>query len=57
MDVLDHILNNPLQSLQKVALGEDIEAKIDTIINRFITYHLDPGDLKAGSVRIERTEV
>ena len=57
LDVLDHILNNPLQSLQKVALGDDIEARINAIIDRFITYHLDPGDLKAGSVRIEGTEV
>ncbi|MCR5134864.1 MAG: DNA repair protein RecO [Clostridiales bacterium] len=57
LDVLDHILRNPLGSLQKAALGEELESQINTIIDRFIKYHLDPGDLKAGSVRIEQTEV
>ena len=57
LDILDHILKNTLSSLQKAALDEGLESQINTIIDRFITYHLDPGDLKAGSVRIEQTEV
>ena len=57
LDILDHILKNALSSLQKAALDEGLESQINTIIDRFITYHLDPGDLKAGSVRIEQTEV
>ena len=50
-------MKNALSSLQKAALDEGLESQINTIIDRFITYHLDPGDLKAGSVRIEQTEV
>ena len=57
LDILDHILKNALSSLQKAALDEGLESQINTIIDRFITYHLDPGDLKAGTVRIEQTEV
>lgn len=56
LDVLDHILRNPLQSLQKVALDEELESRIDTVTDRFIAYHLDPGELKSRTVRIEKTE-
>lgn len=57
LNILEHILNHALASLKKAALDEQLESQINTIIDRFITYHLDPGDLKAGTVRIEGTEV
>ena len=57
LDILDFVIKNPLASLQKAAIDEGLESQINTIIDRFITYHLDPGDLKAGSVRIAQMEV
>lgn len=57
LGALEYMLQNSIGSLKKLALDRAVESQINTIIDRFITYHLDPGDLKAGAVRIDGTEV
>lgn len=56
VSVLGHIQKNAIKDLKNLALEEPIETKINTIIDQFITYHLDPGDLKSGSLRMETRE-
>ncbi|MGI6737745.1 MAG: DNA repair protein RecO [Anaerovoracaceae bacterium] len=47
MSVLKYFLTNPLQSLKKLALKEEIEDRTETILREYIRYHLDLRSLRS----------
>lgn len=47
INVLRYMLDHPVTQLQKLALDPDLERRINEIIDRFITYNLDPGEMKS----------
>jgi len=50
VNILSYFLDNPLESLEKLALEEDILDKIQTIVREYIKYHLDIGQMKSESL-------
>ncbi len=45
LSVMHYILECPLSRFEKLALDDGMLNKIDSIIEGYIKYHLDPGDL------------
>lgn len=48
VDILRYFADNPLSSLQRIALKPDMEKKISRILDAYAEYHLEIKDLKSG---------
>jgi DNA repair protein RecO (recombination protein O) len=53
VSILRYILGNPLKSFENLALDDDIQKKLHTIIKSYIAYHMDIGDLKSESFLVD----
>lgn len=47
IDILKYFIRNPLRNLEKIALEPEVLKKLRQIINNYIKYHLEIGDLKS----------
>lgn len=47
VDILRYFLNNPLRSLEKLALDPSLERQLRAMIKDYVEYHLDLGQLKS----------
>lgn len=49
VDILKYFSVNPLKGFENLALAEDAERQLQTIIREYVAYHLDIGNLKSES--------
>lgn len=49
VEILKYFLDNPLQSFQKLALAEEKQTIVKSLLREYLAYHLDLGILKSES--------
>lgn len=53
VNILQYILDNSLKSFENLALDDEIQKQLHTIIKSYIAYHMDIGDLKSESFLVD----
>ncbi|MCQ4636309.1 DNA repair protein RecO [Anaerovorax odorimutans] len=53
VDILKYFADNSLKNFENLALEENVQKKLQTMIRRYAAYHLDIGDLKSESFLTE----